>query len=34
MNKKDYKKKISFELDSFELDVFKDKLKDIKISIK
>jgi hypothetical protein len=34
MNKKNYKKKISFELDSFELDVFKDKLKNIKISIK
>ncbi len=27
-------KKIIFELDSFELGVFKDKLKDIKISIK
>jgi hypothetical protein len=27
-------KKITFELDNFGLDVFKDKLKDIKISIK
>jgi len=27
-------KKIYFELDSFELGVFKDKLKDVKISIK
>jgi hypothetical protein len=34
MNKKSVNKKIFFELDSFELDVFKDKLKDIKISIK
>lgn len=34
MNKKIVNKKIFFELDKFELDVFKDKLKDIKISIK
>jgi hypothetical protein len=32
--KKNLNKKIYFELDSFELGVFKDKLKDIKISIK
>jgi len=34
MQKKIVNKKICFELDSFELGVFKDKLKDIKISIK
>jgi hypothetical protein len=34
MNKKNINKKIWFELDNFELDVFKDKLKDIKILIK
>lgn len=32
--KKNINKKIFFELDNFRLDVFKDKLKDIKISIK
>lgn len=32
--KKNINKKIYFELYSFELDVFKDKLKDIKIPIK
>jgi hypothetical protein len=34
MKKKNVDKKIYFELDSFELGVFKDKLKDVKISIK
>jgi hypothetical protein len=34
MNKKNINKKIFFELDNFDLDVFKDKLKDIKIAIK
>ena len=34
MNKKNINKKISFELDSFKLDVFNNKLKDIKLSIK
>jgi len=34
MNKKIVNKKIFFELDKFELGVFKDKLKDIQISIK
>ncbi len=34
MNKKIVNKKFFFELDSFELGVFRDKLKDIKISIK